>query len=94
MGGTIPRTPNHCGEAKRSNNVASTLFNAVHFLPNDLRFEYGGAELTLCPGRHLTSFRPCEGEPLDFEIRHFSITFLAKKVVFLVSVRKIKFRHF
>jgi len=27
-------------------------------------------------------------DPLDFEIRHFSVTFLAKKVVFLVLRRK------
>jgi len=29
-----------------------------------------------------------EGGPLDFEILHFSITFLANKVGFLVSRRK------
>jgi len=31
----------------------------VHLLPKDLRFSHGGAKLTSCPGRHLTSLRPC-----------------------------------
>jgi len=32
--------------------------------------------------------------PLDFEIWHFSITLLAKKIVLVVSGAKIKFHHF
>jgi len=52
-GGTIPRAP------KSPNNVASTFFNTVHLLPKDPRFEHGGAKLVSCPGRHLTSSRPC-----------------------------------
>ena len=41
------------------NNVTSTFFNTVHLLPNYLRFEHGGVKLASCPGRHLTSLRPC-----------------------------------
>jgi len=52
--------PNHCsGRRKSLNNVASTFFNAVYLLPKDLRFEHGGAKLASCPGRCLTSLRPC-----------------------------------
>jgi len=40
-------------------NVASTFFNTVHLLPKDLRFEHADAKLVSCPGRHLTSVRPC-----------------------------------
>jgi len=67
-GGTIPQAPNHCGSAewlpgapKNSSIVTSTFFNAVHLLPKDLRFEHGGAKHASCPGRRLTSFRPCRG---------------------------------
>jgi len=51
-GSTIPRAPNN------RNNVTSSLFNTVHLLAKDLRFEHGPAELASCPGRHLTSSRP------------------------------------
>jgi len=64
--GAIPRVPNHYGGAeslqwapKSPNNVASTFFNTVCLLPEDLRFEHGGAKLASCPGRCLTSLRPC-----------------------------------
>jgi len=46
-------------EPKSPNNVTSAFFNTVNFLPNDLRFEHGGAKLASCPGRRLTSLRPC-----------------------------------
>ena len=56
----------HCGgtellrEAPKSpNNVTSTFFNTVNLLPKKLRFDHGGAKLDFCPGRHLTSLRPC-----------------------------------
>jgi len=65
-GGTILRAPNQYGglvslrgTPKSPNNVTSTSFNTVHLLPKDLRFEHGGAKLASCPGRHLTSLRPC-----------------------------------
>jgi len=41
------------------NHVTNTCFNTVHLLPKDLRFEHGGAKLASCPGRHVTSIRPC-----------------------------------
>ena len=44
---------------KSPNNVTSTFFDTVHWLPEDLRFEHGGAKLASCPGRRLTSLRPC-----------------------------------
>jgi len=34
---------------------ASTFFNTAHLLPEDLRFEHGGAKLVSCLGRHLTA---------------------------------------
>jgi len=66
QGGAIPQAPSHFGGVKSlrgtptsSNNVTSTLFNAVHLLPKNLSFEYVGAKLASCPGRHLTSLRLC-----------------------------------
>jgi len=47
------------GMPKSLNNVTSTFFNTAHLLPKKLRFEHGGAKLASCPGRHLTSLRPC-----------------------------------
>jgi len=44
---------------KTLNNIASILLNTVHLLPQGPRFEQRGAELVFCPGRHLTSARPC-----------------------------------
>jgi len=58
-GGTIPRAPNDYGGAEIPNNITSTFFSAEHLFPRDLRFEHGGAKLASCPGRHLTSLRPC-----------------------------------
>jgi len=65
-GGAIPRALSHygghwmaAGGAENPNNVTSTFFNTVYLLPGDLRFEHGGAKLASCPGRHLTSLRPC-----------------------------------
>jgi len=42
----------------RPRNVTRTFFSAGHLLPEDLRFENGGAKLASCPERHLTSLRP------------------------------------
>jgi len=69
--GAIPRAPNHsgalkycdgrriiAGAPKSPNNVTSTFFNTVHLLPNDIRFEHGGAKLASCPGHHLSLLRP------------------------------------
>ena len=39
--------------------VTSTFINTVHLPPKRLKFEYGGAKLASCPGRHLTSLRSC-----------------------------------
>ena len=67
--GAIPRVPNHYRGAKSQrrapesrNNVATTFFNTVYLLPNDLKVEHGGANLVFCPGRHLTLLRPCPFE--------------------------------
>ena len=49
------------GEPKSLNNVPSTFFSTVHLPPNYLGFEHGSAKLAPCPGRHLTSLRPCLG---------------------------------
>jgi len=57
--GTIPRAPNHCGDAESPNNVTSAFIHRKHLLPKDLSFENGGANIASCPGRHLTSLRPC-----------------------------------
>jgi len=64
--GAIPLAPSHYGGAKllrgapkSPNDVTNTSFNTVHFLPKELRFEHWGARLASCPGRHLTSLRPC-----------------------------------
>jgi len=46
-------------EKKSPSNVTSTFFSAVHLPSKDVRFEYGGAKLASCPGRQLTSLRPC-----------------------------------
>ena len=46
------------GPPKSPNNVTSTFLN-THLLPKDLRFEHGGSKFDSCPGRHLTSLRPC-----------------------------------
>jgi len=48
------------GAPKNPNNFTHTFFNTVHLLPEDLRFENGGAKLASCPGRYLTSLRPCQ----------------------------------
>jgi len=50
---------------KSPNNVTSTFFNTVYLVPEDLRFEYGGAKLAFCPGHHLTSLRPCVSRQLS-----------------------------
>ena len=53
-----------------------------------------GTVLSLSPGLSLVHGRRKEGQgPLDFEIWHFYITFLAKKVVFLVREGKRKFHQ-
>jgi len=56
----MPLAPNHWEAPKCPDNVTSTFFSAVNLLPKDLRFEHGGAERVSCPGRHLTSVRPCQ----------------------------------
>jgi len=58
-GGTVPGRRITIGAPKSPSNVTGTFFNTVHLLPTDLRFEYGGAKLASCLGRHLTSLRPC-----------------------------------
>jgi len=57
------RSPNHLGAPKGANSVASNFFNAVPLLPKDLRFENGEAKLVSCPGRYITSVRPCLRPP-------------------------------
>ena len=92
-GGTIPRAPDHhgsaeslrgsemsAGDVENPSNFTSTFFNTVNFLPEDLRFEHGGAKRASGPGRHLTSLRPCAKRiqmvvTVRFTIRVF-VTFL------------------
>jgi len=38
--------------------MLQALSSTAHLLPKDLKFEHGGAKLSSCPGRHLTSLRP------------------------------------
>jgi len=45
--------------AGKSQQYHNTFFNTVNLLPKELRLEHGGAKLASCPGRHLTSLRPC-----------------------------------
>jgi len=47
---------------KSPQNVTSTFFNTVNLLPKELRFEYAGAKFASCPGRHITSLRPCASQ--------------------------------
>ena len=49
--GTMSRAPNHWRAPESPNNVASTFFNTVQFLPKDFRFEHGGANLVSWPPR-------------------------------------------
>jgi len=64
---------------KNPNNVTHTFFNTVHLLPEDLRFENGGAEIASWPGNHLTSLRPGqsgdqlrqETHPLTFMLQNY-----------------------
>ena len=80
--GAIPRAPGHYGGAKslrgvpngwgasqNPNNVASTFFNTRHLLLKDPTFEHGDAKLASCPGRHLTSLRPCMVRNPNFFVR-------------------------
>jgi len=53
------QTSKHWDAPKRSNNVASICFNAVHLLPKDLRSKYGGAKLVSYPGHHPASVCTC-----------------------------------
>jgi len=46
------------GGAKSPDNITSTFFNTRHLLHKDLKLEHGGAKLSPCPERHLTSLRP------------------------------------
>jgi len=58
-GGATPRALNHRDAPKSTNNVSSNFFITTRLLLKDLRFKHGGAKLVSCPGRHLTSVRPC-----------------------------------
>jgi len=58
-GNAIPRAPNRFGGAEKSQQCHKyTLFNTVHLVPKDLRFEHVDAKFASCPGRHLTSLLP------------------------------------
>jgi len=66
-GGAIPWAPSHYGGAEKSQQyITSTFFNTVHLLPKDLSSKQGGAKLTSCSGRHLTSLRPRLRVTLDY----------------------------
>jgi len=47
------------GTPKSPHNIASAFFNTVHLLPEDLRFEHGGAKLFLFPGEISNLSTPC-----------------------------------
>jgi len=64
------------GASKSPNNVTSIFFNAVHLLPKDLRFEHWCAKVASCPGRHLTSLRPCRGGQTTTFLTNFNIAIL------------------
>jgi len=81
-GETMPREPNHWEEPKSPNKVANTFFNTEHLLPKDLRFEYRGAKLVSCPGRHLTSVRPWISLSLP-PPTEFSTLFMSSSDIFL-----------
>ena len=62
QGGAITRARNHsggteilkghqmiAGAPKNPNNVTRTFFNAIHLLPEDLRFENGGCQTCFLP---------------------------------------------
>ena len=50
--------PNDWGVAEKSQQFHSTFFNIIYLPYEDLKFEFVGAKLASCPGRHLTSLRP------------------------------------
>ena len=77
-GHNSPGAESKRGAPKSPNNVAGTFFNIVHMLPKDLRFEHGGAKRISCPGRHLTSLRPC--------MRHFDCSSSFKWIFVLVKL--------
>ena len=62
------------GAPKSPNNVTSTFLNIVNLLPEDLSFKHGGAKLASCPGRHLTSLRPCSRAHVNFQMRRKSLS--------------------
>ena len=73
--------------SKCPTNVTSTFFNTLHWVPKDLRFEHGCAKPASCPGRHLTSLRPCsyaESESIETTFRSSPIE--AQTKVIRVSV--------
>jgi len=58
--------PNHCGgcrmtaeSAEKSQQCLKYLLQYSTFASENLSFEHGGAKLASCPGRYLTSLRPC-----------------------------------
>jgi len=57
--GAILWAPNLCGGRRKVPTMSQVLSSTAHLLPKDARFEHGGAKLVSCPGRHLTSLRPC-----------------------------------
>jgi len=58
-GAQLPGRRIIAGGAENPNSITSAFFNTLHLLPKDLRFEHGGAKVSSCPGRHLTSLRLC-----------------------------------
>jgi len=60
MGHNSPGTDSLlCGGCRKVPTVSQVLPSIQYLLPKDLRFEHGGAKLVSCPGRNLTSVRPC-----------------------------------
>jgi len=51
-------TPNGCGDAEKSQQCHMYSLQCSTYTSENLSFDYGGAKLDTCPGRHLTSYIP------------------------------------
>jgi len=65
QGDTITRPPNHYRGAKwlqgapKNTKMSKVLPSIQYIYIRKTSFEHGVVELASCPGRHLTSLRPC-----------------------------------
>jgi len=70
QGDNCPGAKSLRARPKSPNSITSTSFNTEHLLPKDLRFDHGGAKLSSCPGRHLTSLRPYDSKTFLLSLLH------------------------